>query len=386
MDIRKPIISPILSRLIFLFLLLTCQFAYAEVINPDTIISSPTTYSNTVLDMTNGNFIIQKGASLTIENSSIVGTISPTNKDLFLVELGTLNLTNNQVHITASGIEQTPKADASFYVIRLGRASANFTGNSFIIDKEFSAGFLTSNLIQPVEHVTIANNKFQHFHGVLYLLNASNILIDGNQFKLNSGGNIVFVGHDGMISNNSIYFAGLNQFGDAISIVNSEKVHLSKNNIFTATAESLAITLSRNIVVDSNTITGGITYAIRLFSHEELKKLHNTTASILARLNRKDIKFQGSRDITISNNFMSQNRYGLYAVDTQNLIVNNNFFSQRFATPEARKFWTDNNILLKNVTSLSWTGNIYKEAFTQENEQEAELSFVIFPETGGVVL
>jgi hypothetical protein len=92
--------------------------------------------------------------------------------------------------------------------------------------------------------------------------------------------------------------------------------------------------------------------------------------------------------ITVSNNFMSQNRYGLAGMDISGLTVINNTFIQRFSDDASRKFWTDNNILLKNVTGLSWSNNIYKEAYAQiigANDPNTDM-IVPFPVSGGITL
>lgn len=360
--------------------------AYAVVIGPDTIINVPTTYSNTTVDLTNGNFIVREGATLTIENSTVFGTISPANPNLISVERGGLNLTNNNVSVSTSSVIPTPKTEASFFAIRLGRATATITGNTFTIDNQFSAGLLTSSVILPAKDITIVNNQFQNFHGVLYLLRSNNTIVDGNLFKMNSAGHIAIVGSNAKITNNSIYFSGLNQLGDAIDLVNAENVTIAKNLIFTPTSEGISMISSHNVLVDSNTVTGGITYGIRVFSVSELSKLDNTIARIVAKLGRR-MKHQATMDLTVSNNYLGQNRYGFAAVDVNNLTVTGNFFTQKFEDAATRQFWTDNTNLLVNVTSLTWANNIYKEAFTQVNGGDnSNTEFVTFPATGGVVL
>lgn len=387
MEAKKNIFSKLFYSCIGLMFLLINQVAFAVVITPNTIINVPTTYSNTTVDLSNGNFIVKDGASLTIENSTIIGTISPTNTNLISVERGTLNLIHNEVTITASMINPTPKIDASFYVVRLSRAAANIVGNTFSVDKQFSVGFLTTSVIQPAKNITISNNEFQGFHGVIYLLNSNNTVVDSNSFKLNSSGQIVIVGSNSHITSNSIYFSGLTQLGDAIDLVNAEGVVVAKNLIFTPTSVGISITLSHDVTVDGNTVMGGITYGIAMFSNSALKDPNNFAAKILAKLDKRTKILQATSDITIRNNFLGQNRYGIAATDVDRLAVVNNYFTQRFNDAAARKFWTDNSVLLQNVTSLTWTNNVYTEAFTQVNGGDNSMvKFVPFPATGGVVL
>lgn len=388
MEKKISFIATLFYSCIGICLLFLSNVAYAVVIGPNTIISVPTTYSNTTVDLSNGNFIVRNGALLTLENCSVIGTVSPTNTNLISVELGSLNLTNNNFAITALLIEPTPKTEASFYAIRLGRASANLTGNHFFVDKQFSVGFLTTSITLPVKNVVIADNKFENWHGVLYLLRSNNTSVDNNLFKLNSSGHIVIVGSDVRITNNSIYFSGLNQLGDAIDLVNTINATVAKNVIFTPTSEGIAMISSENVVLDANTITGGITYGIRIFGVAELRKEKNIISRVVARLAEKRMmKYQTSHKITLSDNFLGQNRYGFAAVDADDVTVTGNFFTQRFDNAASRKFWTNNENLLINVTGLSWLNNTYKEAFTQVNGGDnSNTEFVVFPATGGVVL
>lgn len=371
---------------IFLYSVSVC--VYAEVILPNTIISTPTTYSNTTLDMSHGNFIVKNGATLTIENSTIDGTLSGVNPSLISVELGELKLIKNQVNITAPTVSQNPKGEASFYAIRMGRSTLTLRGNTFVTDQPYTVGLLSTSVILPTKNISIINNSFEKFHGVLYLLNAHTATIDNNSFKLNSSGQIVLVGENAAITNNSLYFPGTDQLGDAIDVIASKNVNVIKNQIFTPTSIGIAITLSHDVLLDNNVITGGITYAINILSYSALKIKNNFSAKIIEKLDKSVFhNLSSTSDITIRNNYLGQNRYGLTAVDVQNLIVENNFFTQRFEDAEKRKFWTNNDILLKNIIGLTWVNNYYKEAFTQVNGGDNSMTqFVPFPVSGGVVL
>jgi hypothetical protein len=387
MESKKKFISKWLFRWVGLLLFLSSCSVYAEVIAHNTIISTPTTFSNTTLDMSHGNFIVKNGASLTIENSTINGTVSPDNPTLISVELGSIKLINNQVAITSVGIEPDPKLEADYYAIKVGRASGQISANSFIVDKQFTVGFFTTSSILPARNFTISGNSFQNFHGVLYLLNSSNTIIDNNVLRLNSSGNIVVVGNKSKITNNYIYFSGLNQLGDGIDLIGAEEVTVAKNNLFTPTSVGIAIVLSRNILLDSNIITGGITYGINIYTNSDMADSNKFAGRILARLNKKLILQSTNESITIRNNALGQNRYGIAATDVSNLVVVNNYFTQRFDDAASRKFWTDNNILLKNVIGLVWQDNLYKEAFTQVNGGDNSMTQIVpFPASGGVVL
>lgn len=362
--------------------------AYAIVIGPNTIISTSTTISNTTVDLTAGNFIVKEGATLTLQNNTITGTLSAANPNLISVERGTLTMLNNRVSIDTSSITPMPGTEATYYAIRLGRASTSLIKNEFIANQPLRGGLLTTSLILPANNITIDDNSFENFHGVLYLLNSHNTNVLFNLFKLNSSGNLVIVGSNAAISDNRFYFSGRNKLGDAIDIIDSENIKVTKNVVFTPTSQGIAVVLSRDLVIDSNTISGGITYAINLLSNEGIKNSSPYLANVISGLQKQGLKHRVTNDITISRNFMSQNRYGIAATNVDNLTVTGNYFSQRFNSIAERKFWTDNSILLRNVTALLWQDNFYKEAFTQENGGDNSLTenIVPFPATGGITL
>lgn len=356
------------------------------IIGSNTIISVDTTYSSDTLDLSNGNFIVVNNATLTIQSCTINGILSNTNPTLISVVLGTLNMDNNIVSIKANGLFPHPDTQSLEYVIRLEQAKVNLDSNSFSIEPSFTAGLLISDVGQITDGIMITNNTFLNFHGVLYLLNSNNTFIADNLFKLNSYGNMVLVGNNCTINNNKILFAGIDHIGNGIDIIDSSNVKITNNVIFTPTCRGIFVVNSNNVVIDSNSTTGGITYAIILVSDIELSEKDNYSRQILDKLGKKPIQ-QGTHDITISNNVMSQNRYGLAATDVEILNVNNNYFSQRFEDAASRQFWTNNATLLVNVTGLVWTNNVYKEAFTQVNGGDNSMTqFVPFPETGGVVI
>lgn len=387
MDIKRKNMIQMFYTCVAFILLVINQVAYAVVIGPNTVISSPTTFSNTTVDLSNGSFIITNNATLTIENSSIIGTLSSSNPILFNIATGKLVLTNNTAQITASGITPHPETQSLFYVIQLAQGTTDLTGNKFSIDKQFSAGFLITTINLPTKNIHVANNMFQNFHGVLYLLNTAGANIDGNYFKLNSYGNLVLVGNNATINNNRFAFSGVSELGNGMDILDSDTVTITNNVLFTPTCHGIYILRGQNIVVDSNNVTGGKTYGINVLASVLVTGKNDYALKIVNKAGRKVLKHASSSNITISNNLLGQNRYGLAATDVNVLMVTDNFFSQRFDDADARKFWTDNAVLLQNVTGLTWTNNIYKEAFTQVNGGDnSNTEFVVFPATGGVVL
>jgi len=196
------------------------------------------------------------------------------------------------------------------------------------------------------------------------------------------------VGRKSKIANNAIYFSGRNALGNAIDIIDSDDIDISNNIIFTPTSESIAIVLSDHVTIDGNTITGGVTYAINMISNSVFLHKPSNLANLLAWLKKHGPKHANTSNIKITNNFMSQNRYGIAANNVDHLTVTDNYFSQRFEDASSRMFWTDNHNLLRNVTALTWANNYYKEAFTQVNSGDNSLTdnIVPYPATGGVVL
>ncbi len=371
-----------------LTLLMMTGLSYAQtiVIHPNTIISFSKTYNNATLDMSNGSFIIKNNATLTINNSSIVGTLSPTNPTLFTVDgAGSLVMNTNQVNITATNIAQHPTTQSLQYVIQVAQGKVNLSNNTFTINQPYTAGFLITTSSIPTTGIQLVNNNVSNFHGVFYLISSDNALIKNNLLNTNSYGNIVVMGSNGTITGNTISFSGNDRLGNSMDIINSDTMNISQNLLLTPTCHGVYVLNSNNVTIDSNQIFGGITYAINLLSNPEFEAQDEYVHKLAASLPARPL---GATNIVVSNNFMSQNRYGIAATDITNLNVFNNVFIQRFSDAVSRQFWTNNSILLQNVTGLLWTNNIYKEAFTQDinGDNSQSMTIVPFPQTGGIVL
>lgn len=358
-------------------------FAATIVIAPNTVIDQPTTYSNSTLDMSHGSFFIKNHAKLTIINSTIQGTLSPTNPVLFNVETGDLDFQDNNFSIKTTGITPHPLTQSLQYVMQMGLGTVNLKGNTFKMDQSYTAGLLITSSSVYTKDFQILNNKFTNFHGVLYLINSDNALIQNNVLENNSYGNVVLVGNYSKVLNNVIMFSGNNHLGNSIDLINSSNILVQNNQLLTPTCHGIYMINNHNITIDNNKISGGITHAINVYTYPE-----TTEVAYLGGLTSVRKTNGVSSNITITNNYMAQNRYGVAASDVDYLTVSNNYFVQRFITDEARKFWTNNDVLLKNVTHLVWTNNLYKEAFTQEIDGDNSRTkyFVIFPKSGGVTL
>jgi len=372
---------------IALIALLFTSTGFAEVIKifPNTVISYPRTYDGVTLDLSHGSFIIRDNATLTIKNSVINGTLSKSNPILFSVETGQLNFDHNQVNVKTDDLPQHPKEQSLQYVIMLGLGSLNLNGSAFQIDSIFTAGLLVTTATIPSSNIKITHNKFERFHGVLYLIASDNALVQDNTFMRNSYGQIVIIGNNDKVIHNTILFSGNYHLGNSIDVIDSNNITISKNLLFTPTCHGIYIMSSHDVVIDSNRISGGITYAMNVLSFPERLDADDLYLTKIA-ANYK-MKNTLSSNIKITNNYMSQNRFGVAASDTDGLTVKNNIFIQRFEDAEARKFWTDNSILLQNITGLVWINNLYKEAYSQaiNGDNSHSSSFVVFPQTGGIV-
>lgn len=368
-----------------LVLLMIGKIAYAEtiVIYPNTVISYPRTYENVTLDLSRGSFIIKENVKLTIKNCNIVGTLSPTNPILFSIEKGSLDMSGTQVNVTTADIAPHDMTQSLQYVVSVNQGKVFLTNNNFKIDKNFTAGFMITNASIPTSGFQITNNTFEKFHGVLYLLASDSALISDNVLTKNSYGHIVIMGNNTKITHNTISFSGYNRLGDAIDLIDASNITINKNILLTPTCHGIYVLNSHDLLIDSNRIFGGITYAMNIYTYPETSYAEKDVKAILPNHKMQNLI---SNNITISNNVMSQNRYGIASSDTDNLVVKNNYFVQRFEDNDSRVFWTNNSILLKNVTNLTWTNNLYKEAYTQaiNGDNSHSNQFVVFPATGGV--
>lgn len=370
-----------------IFLLMMGNVVYAQtiIIQPNMVITHSKTYNNVTLDLSSGSFIVKNGATLTINNSTIMGTLSQTNPVLITIDKGKLTLNNNNAIITAANVSPHPLTQSLYHMIQMGEGGLNMTGNTFSIDKPFAAGLLVTTASIPTTGFQIVNNKFNGFHGVLYLIASDNALVANNVFTKNTYGHIVMISNNSKINRNVIYFSGNNRLGNAMDIIDSNNITILGNQLLTPTCHGIYVLNSSNLLIDSNRISGGITYAMTILTYPEVSTMSQYVNELVT---KHKMKNNVSTNVTITNNYMSQNRYGIAASDVNGLNVKNNTFIQWFDDVASRKFWTNNNVLLQNVSNLNWTSNIYKEAFTQVNggDNSNGRKFVTFPETGGVSL
>lgn len=352
-----------------------------------TIISSPTVYQNDTLDLSEGYFLLTNNATLKIENCVIQGVISPINPILINIIQGKLILANNKVFIKTSQLKPLPDSVPPYNVILIDGGSVVLDGNDFSIDQYFVASLLTTRGF-VTDNFILRNNSIQNFHGGFYLQNITNSLIENNRFINNSMSNIFILNSTFVnINNNSILFAGNNSTGDGIDLIDANHIVLKNNSIYADSCYSLILMHCRNILIDSNIIADGITYGISIIPEISLKNPYQKHLLKLYHPNNKT-NILTNKNITIINNFLSQNRYSLSANSVIGLTVLNNIVIQRFMSASQRKFWTDNDTVLLQIQQMVWDNNWYKEGYSQEakGDNEKSLKFVVLPVRGGVVL
>jgi len=357
------------------------------VISGNQIVTTPISFTNATLDLSHGQFTIQGSGSLTISNCTVKTTISPTNPYFVLLQSGSLNLTNNIVNVTTQGITPNPNTLSGFNLIRAQQGGVLINGNQFVTTTAYTLGFFSTQGSQVTNGFNISNNTIRTFHGGIYLLNSNQAIINNNIFSNVSFSNILNSGDNlNTLTNNIITFPGNLATGDAVDVINSQNITINNNVISSSSNYGIFIAGGQNININANNITDGLSYGIYIETPSLHKEAKNTHLSQL--LMTKTTTFLSNNNITINNNYIAQNRYGLAGGVVNALTVTNNFFLQQFANSTTRQFWTNNANLLPNATNLTWVNNTYKEAFTQDNagSNKLALQYVVFPTTGGVVI
>lgn len=218
----------------------------------------------------------------------------------------------------------------------------------------------------------------------MYLLNATDSLIKNNLFKFNSFGNIAISGKNITIENNKILFPGRFSVGDGVTLFSSKDIVIKNNHISNGSCYGIQIIGGEDITIEDNTIVDGVTYAIYISSGYQALK---TSKKELTQV-KLDHPLIINSDITIVNNYLGQNRWAIAGDEVSNLTVNNNYVIQKFDDSYSRAFFTNNDILFKSLTNLIWENNFYKEAFTQVNGKNLDITKRLYeyPKHGGVVI
>jgi hypothetical protein len=355
-----------------------------------TIIDKTTEYKNINFDLSRGFFIITNNATLTIENSTINGSISPVNSSLIKLSSGHLVLKNNIINVDTINLPPTPGQPSKYNVINIVNGDVKIIGNNFSIKKQHMASLLVTNQY-PTTGFSILNNKIHNFNGGFFLSYSNNAIVAGNEFSNVSTTNIFTLhGKDNLFKNNVMLFSGDGYPGNGIDVIDSDHITLSHNYIASGSCYSLFILRSQNIVIDDNSIVSGITHAIYIAPTIGLNDgFQRQLLPFINQASDNNDKYK-NRNITIKNNYFAQNRFGIAATNVDGLRVENNIFIQRFSDKKSRLFWTNNDNLLLDNINLIWSNNVYKEAFSQtipgDNNEQMTLQFHSFPSRGGVYL
>lgn len=378
------------NKITALFFLLLSQYAYSSpfVTEGNNIIDSKIVYDGINLNLTENKrvyFTITNNGHLTINNSHIKVVLSPENTFFIQLIKGEVTLKNTTVEVIAKNIQPTPRQSAVHHLIKNLDGTLNLINNRFKTTSNYTVGLISSSFDYKTRNHFIANNTISKFHGGIHLLNASHSIVKKNTLDQVSYNAIFGNGEDLKILNNTIFFSGNMDVGDGIVLIKAKNALIQGNKIYGGSCYGIQITDSNFINIRHNTIVDGVTYAIYLSSTTYPSYMYTKYFHKLLLINES----LANANITISHNYLSQNRYGLAAENSINLNVHDNIFSQRFSNPSSRLFWTDNTILLQNTRHLSWVNNYYKEAYTQINEEsknDNSKKFVLFPKFGGVIL
>ncbi len=376
----------LLSALLFL-LFPSGALANSMVITGKYVIDQDTTFSNMMLDLTQGYFEIRNNAKLELDHCIVTGLLSPDKPQLLHLYSGGLILKKNRFRISTLGIPKNPDMPSVFSVFRIHQGQVKLVANDFTIAQPYTASLLVTDELETSDF-TITHNHLRFFHGGFILKNVHRVYFGYNQFKrVSITGIFLFKGSHAILEKNKIFFAGNNNVGDGIDLIDSEDVLVNQNYLASGSCYSIVVLRGKRINLESNMVMGGITYAIYISS----SGLGRNNAALISLLKTtlQDPKAESTNlNIRVADNYVSQNRYGLTAIDTSGLIVENNIFIQKFANAKNRSFWTDNKVLLQNVKELTWRKNWYKEAYSQEGQgQEAKSSQLTeFPLSGGVRL
>ncbi len=355
------------------------------VLHGNQVITTPTVYNNVTLDLTDGRFTINQGGSLKITNSTINIQISSSNPFLIKLMQGGLDLENNKVNVRVTGLPQTPNSQAAYQLMNVVQGSLMLQKNLFVIGTPFTVGFLTTQGA-PTYNFMIKENSINNFHGGISLINSADAEVSFNKFANVSLANLFNNAKGSHIDSNLFLFPGNLHLGNAIDILNSECIKVTNNIISSGSNFGITVTGGDDILIENNKITDGKDFAI-IINTPSLAAM-NKNKYLLQFMPQKKIKFLENNNITVSNNYIEQNKFGLTGGLIDSLRVEDNIFIQRFNDPTSRQYWTNNDNLLPNVQHLTWNNNEYKEAFTQDNQGDNSmtLQFVSFPKQGGVVL
>jgi len=371
-----------------IFFFLISESCFADIIiNGNHNINTPTTYSNVTLDMSNGRFTVNTGGALNIQNSTINVTISPTNPFFTTLTNGSLMMHNNTVNVSVNGIASNPNTPSMNPLINIQQGTVDLSGNNFAVSTPFTVSALqTQNT--TTSGFNIVNNTFSQFHGGLYLNNSNSATVTGNMFTSVSFASIWHSGNLSTFNKNIILFPGNLNTGDAIDIVNANADNINNNTISSGVNYGIFVMGGQNISIDNNQISDGLSYGIFIQTPSSLMaEKHKYLSKLLFKPNVK-IHFISNKNISITNNYLTQNRYGLAGGVVDQLIVTGNTFIQRFSDSSVRQYWTNNDILLPFASNLIWVNNFYKEAFAQDmpGDNTKCLEFVTFPAHGGVFI
>jgi parallel beta-helix repeat protein len=186
-----------------------------------------------------------------------------------------------------------------------------------------------SNKINILDNIIRNNN-----HGI-FLMNASDINISGNQFVDNNWALVMGLSHNVIVSYNNIYY-NENEHDyvhhSGISVYESTEFSISHNIITTDVGLSLTLEFSSDVEVFLNKITGA-------------------WCGIILR---------GCNNMIISKNTLENNGYGIELSTSANIeIIQNNFIDNRLNAFFSKSIYWDAKLRLPLISNNKWDGNYW---------------------------
>lgn len=358
------------------------------ILNSELIITTEKIYDQQSLIVhEHGRFVIEGNGLLVIKNSRVDVTLSQANPFFILAKQGKLILENSTFRVRTTNIPGRQRQEATAYLVSAKKAQLQVSNNQFYAESIHTVGLIKigdwDGKVHSQDHM-INNNYINNFHGGLYLFNVSNSTISHNMFKFNSLGSINVSGEHVSVDNNRILFSGRFDIGDGILVLPSKNIKIEHNQISNGSCYGMQVIGGEYVEINDNTIVDGITYAIYISS--DFNKL-NLSQQQIAMLELTNAPVRNEH-IIIANNYLGQNRYALAGDEVSNLKAHDNYIVQRFDDAATRTFFTNNDILFKRLINLTWKNNFYKEAFTQVNGDNLDITkrLYVYPTRGGVII
>jgi len=196
----------------------------------------------------------------------------------------------------------------------------------------------------PIFSGEISNNNFSGFHGVIVADNLARFSITGNRLIKNTFANIFAGGDKVSIEGNVVLYPGVGTTGDGITAIGRLTNSVIKNNtIFAGSCYGILIKGDqvKNIDIQENNITNGITTAIQIESQTKPAKNIQISRNIISSNKGFAVTLIGIDDSSIEDNDFSDNAPGfpsqVYVERTSGLDLTGNMVAMPIGPDWAEK-------------------------------------------------